>query len=474
MLDTLQAAVSFGEKQGADFVEARFDDMTLRTLRRVNDTWKDIIQKSRTGIGVTCYFDGTAGYSFTASEERKDVEDAVKRAFRIAKAASTAALLKLDFDERPAVKSKPSDTYSVKIHPKTKDIDYKMDLVNRAVGAARDAGKEIQTIIGSYGELYGQKIFTNSEGSNINWNFLVVDLPCRVTSKSSTGDLVFASHRRAGTFGLEKFKQKNSTPEDIGKAAGDSAAEQTSAKACPAGKFTALTDNDLTGVLAHESFGHLSEGDFVVIGVSPLAGKIGEKLGTEQATIVDGGIPNIAQNGGLWLPYDDQGIPASMTTVLDRGILRHYLQNRGTAKELEQEPTSNCRAVHFGFLPIPRMTNTYFIPGNLTEEEALEQLDTGVYAIQTAGGQVQGDGSFLFKADRGYWVENGEIQYPIREVALSGNILQLLTQVEGATKDLSLKGTYFGGCGKAGQYPLPAGLGGPKLLIKEVTFGGKA
>ncbi|MDO8123851.1 MAG: hypothetical protein Q6364_05675, partial [Candidatus Hermodarchaeota archaeon] len=218
MLDKLQAAVSFGEKQGADFVEARYEDMTLRTLRRVNETWKDIIQKSRTGIGVTCYFDGTAGYSFTASEERKDIEDAVKRAYRMAKAASTAALLKLNFDERPPVKSKPSDTYSVKIHPKTKDIDYKMDLVNRAVGAARDAGKEIQTIIGAYGELYGQKIFTNSEGSNIDWSFLVVDLPCRVTSKTNTGELVFASHRMAGSFGLEKFKQKDSTPEDIGKA----------------------------------------------------------------------------------------------------------------------------------------------------------------------------------------------------------------------------------------------------------------
>jgi len=474
MLDKLQAAVAFGEKQGADFVEARFDDMTLRTLRRVNETWRDIILKSRIGIGVTCYFDGTAGYSFTASEEKKDIEDTVKRAYQMAKAASTAALLKLDFDEYPAVKSKPSDTHSVKIHPKSKDIDYKMDLVNRAVGAAQDAGKEIQTIIGAYGELYGQKIFTNSEGSDIDWSFLVVDLPCRVTSKTSKGDLVFASHRMAGTFGLEKFKQKDSTPEDIGKAAGDSAAEQTTAKACPAGKFTALTDNDLTGVLAHESFGHLSEGDFVVIGVSPLAGKIGEKLGTEQATIVDGGIPDIAKNGGLWLPYDDQGMKGTKTLVVENGVLRNYLHSRGTAQHLQQTPTGNCRAIHFAYNAIPRMTNTYFAAGDLSEEEALEQLGTGVYAIQTAGGQVEMDGNFLFKAVRGYWIENGEKKEPLREVALTGNILEFLQNVEGRTKDFELSSGYFGGCGKGGQYPLPVGLGGPKLLMREVTFGGKA
>ena len=80
----------------------------------------------------------------------------------------------------------------------------------------------------------------------------------------------------------------------------------------------------------------------------------------------------------------------------------------------------------------------------------------------------------MFKAIRGYWVEKGEIQYPIREVALSGNILELLSKVEGATKDLILRSGYFGGCGKGGQFPLPVGMGGPKLLIDGVTFGGEA
>ena len=120
------------------------------------------------------------------------------------------------------------------------------------------------------------------------------------------------------------------------------------------------------------------------------------------------------------------------------------------------------------------MTNTYFASGSLAKEEAIELLDTGVYAVQTAGGQVEGDGSFLFKAIRGYWVEKGEIKYPLREVALSGNILNLLSKVEGATKDLRIYGGYFGGCGKGAQFPLPVGLGGPELVVGEVTFGGKA
>ena len=295
-----------------------------------------------------------------------------------------------------------------------------------------------------------------------------------MVSKTESGDLVEGEGFAGGTMGLELFNKKGSKPEDIGKEAGTNAKEQLKAKACPAGKFRALIENHLAGVLAHESFGHLSEGDFVVTGESPLTGKIGSRLGTENATIVDTGTPDIKEHGGLWVPYDDQGTKASKTIILDKGILKHYLHSRGTAQRLKEEPTGNCRAVHFGFNPIPRMTNTYFAPGSLTKEEAIELLGTGVYAIQTAGGQVEGDGSFLFKAVRGYWVEKGKIEHPLREVALSGNILNLLSRIEGATKDLRIYAGYFGGCGKGGQFPLPVGLGGPELVVGEVTFGGKA
>jgi TldD protein len=178
--------------------------------------------------------------------------------------------------------------------------------------------------------------------------------------------------------------------------------------------------------------------------------------------------------GGLWLPYDDQGISTGITTVLDKGILKHYLHNRGTANKLKQKPTGNARAVQFVFPSIPRMTNTYFAAGDLSEEEAVELLDTGVYAFQSYGGQVEGDGSFLFKARRGYWVENGEIKHPLREVSLSGNILDLLAHVLGGTKEVKLTSGYFGGCGKGGQSPLPVGFGGPRLVIDEVAFGGEA
>jgi len=474
MLDKLQQCVRIGEDLGADFVEARYDDLTLRTLQRINDIWQDIQVKSRMGFAITAYVDGVSGFSFTPSNELKDIKLATANAYKMAKASAGAAKLKLPFDRRDAVKSKKSDTPTVKIHPRDHDLAYKIDMVNRSVESAREHGESIKTVRGRWGELYGPKMLVNSDGTLIDWEFLITDLRVLVTSKTSSGAMVIGAEGQGGTMGLEAFVKGEFTPEKMGEIAGKNAKEQLKAKACPAGKFRALVEEDLVGVLAHESFGHLSEADFIVTGGSPLTNKIGAKLGTEHASIVDGGVPDIHKYGGLWLPYDDQGIATNQTTVLDKGVLVHYLHNRGTAKKLEQNPTGNARAVSFVFPPIPRMTNTYFMPGTLSQEEAIEQLGTGVYAIQSSGGQVEGDGSFLFKAIRGYWVENGEIQHPIREVALSGNILELLSHVEGGTKELKLRSGYFGGCGKGDQSPLPVGMGGPQLLIDEVTFGGEA
>ena len=474
MLDKLQQSVRMGENLGADFVEARYDDLTLRTLQRINDIWQDIQVKSRMGFAITAYVDGVSGFSFTPSTETKDIKLATENAYKMAKASSGAAKLKLPFDRRDAVKSKKSDTPSVKIHPRDRDLAHKIDTVNRGIESAREYGENIKTVRGLWGELHGPKMLVNSDGSQIDWEFLITDLRIMVTSKTSSGAMVIGAEGHGGTLGLEAFESGNNTPEKMGEIAGKNAKEQLQAKSCPAGKFRALVEEDLVGVLAHESFGHLSEADFIVTGGSPLTDKVGTVLGTEHATIIDGGIPDIKKFGGLWLPYDDQGTATNQTTVLEKGVLKHYLHNRGTAKNLEQEPTGNARAVSFVFPPIPRMTNTYFMPGTLSEEEAIKELGTGIYAIQSSGGQVEGDGSFVFKAIRGYWVKKGEIQYPIREVALSGNILELLSKVEGATKELKLRSGYFGGCGKGGQFPLPVGMGGPQLLIDGVTFGGKA
>ena len=204
--------------------------------------------------------------------------------------------------------------------------------------------------------------------------------------------------------------------------------------------------------------------------MSPIADRIGATLGTEHATIYDTGLTS---KGGLWLPYDDSGTPTDDTIILDKGILVGYLHNRVSAKRMNTKPTGNSRAITYMFDPIPRMKNTYFGAGELTEEEAIEMMGDGIYAIGTSGGQADMDGSFLFKCSRGYLVEKGEVTKTIKDAALTGNILEFIKRIKGATKNIEMFTGYFGGCGKGGQYPLPVGMGGPILYADEVMVGGE-
>jgi len=473
MFDELQAIISKMESKGADFVEARYDELLIRTIIKDNERIQECKAMKQAGIGFNVYYKGATGYAFSADLSSAAIEQSAISALGIAKAGASAVSIKSEIEPLKSIKN-------VNIKPDIREpawlieFDDKMEILNRMETTAKEYGKDIASLKVFYGELSGEKIFTNSERTEIQWYPFLLDVRCIVTSKTPQGDLMSASDVRAGSIGLEQLKIKCYTPEDLAKNSALWAKEKMTAKAAPAGKFRALCENVLVGVLAHESFGHLTEGDFVVSKATPIHDKLGETLGSEYVTIIDEGItPRDEKICSMWLPYDDQGVKAEHNVLIEKGVLKEYLHSRSTAKLLNVKPTGNARAVNFTFAPIPRMRNTYFISGDLTEEEALKQLDTGIYAIDTLGGQVEMDGSFLFKAVRGYWVENGEKQYPLKDVTLTGNILELLKNVEGATKDLVIFSSYFGGCGKDGQESLPCGIGGPKLIIDNVRFGGE-
>jgi TldD protein len=455
---------------GAQFVEARLDDLSLRTLIKENEQIKEINIVRRKGVGITTYWDGVVGYSYSARLKKDALRECVRRSVGIARSSGKVARLKMDFERKAARKA--ALTLKCKKHPRDVPLEDKKEMVDIATDTAKEKGENVSSVLGLYGELSGNKFITNSDDSEICWETVVIDLAVSVTCKDGSGNLMDAADGAGGSFGLERFSKKGKTPEDFGNNAAEWAREKMKAKKAPAGEFRALCDNHLSGVLAHESLGHLSEADFILSGESPLKDKIGERVGSEHVTIIDEGVVN-KEMEGFFLPYDDQGTKTQKTLILDKGILESYLHTRATASKLQGQLTGNARAVNFTFTPIPRMKNTYFTPGDMTEEEALETLGTGIYAIRTAGGQANADGSFLFKAVRGYWVENGEKKYPLKDVTLTGNILNFLVNAEGATEDLEIRSGYFGGCGKGGQWPLPVGLGGPKMLFSKVRFGGE-
>ena len=130
-----------------------------------------------------------------------------------------------------------------------------------------------------------------------------------------------------------------------------------------------------------------------------------------------------------------------------------------------------CRRESYAHLPMPRMTNTYMLPGNDDPEEILASVKNGLYAVNFGGGQVDiTSGKFVFSASEAYLIENGKITRPVKGATLIGNGPDVLTKVSMIGNDLALdKGV--GVCGKGGQ-SVPVGVGQPTLKIDGLTVGG--
>ena len=465
IFDLLHKVVKEGEKLGADFIEARYDDYQLSSMNYTNEILKESSSRRRRGMGVMAYFKGTPGYSFTPEMNLEGIKEATQRAVKLALSTNPRDRMKLDFDRRPAIKDKAIP--KIKKHPKDYEIKDKLELLKRGIAAIKE-NADVNTTTGQYGEFYGEKYFVNSEGSEIYWTPIVVDMRMSAVIISD-GKQATAGDGMGQSEGLEFFDKERWLPETTGENTGKWTKELLDAVPAPTGKQKVLVSPTMGGVVVHESFGHLSEADHVVTGFSPIADRLGEELGSEHVTIIDEGI---TPYGGWYFPYDDQGTKTTRTVLVDKGILKGYLHNRGTAHKLNAEPTGNSVAINFMYNPICRMKNTYFEKGDLTFEEAIEQVGNGIYAINWFGGSAQPSGDFLFNCSRGYLVENGEITKPIKNTALSGNILELLKHVKGATKDISMRGNYFGGCGKGGQGGLSLGTGGPEVIMDQVLVGG--
>ena len=425
---------------------------------------RSIQSNQNVGLGVTVVVDGARGHGFTGSLIENSVKKSVEEAIKMAKASAKYAKLSAEPIEYKA-KDYRGFTPSRKKHPKDVSLEEKIELVKD--GAQEVLGeRDVLSVLSSYGEYWGEIYFENSEGLKRHWEPLKAGIIYYVVVRKN-GNMGNSFEQFASSYGLEIFDEKN--PRDLAKKALKGARDSAEAKALKPGKYGLVADPHFVGVIAHESFGHLTEGDYVATKASILYGRLGEKIGSEYATIVESGDP---VNYGYYIPYDDEGVATEKVVLLDKGVLSGYLHSRSTAKLMDMEPTGNARAINFRYPSIVRMRNTYFMPGDMTLDELFEIVGKGVYAEGSTGGQTEDTGNFTFGANRAYWFEGGEIKYPIKGATVRANILEFLKNVVGASKELYVYTSVFGGCGKGGQAPLPVGDGGPYMAIKEAIIGG--
>ena len=260
----------------------------------------------------------------------------------------------------------------------------------------------------------------------------------------------------------------NDRPLALGREAVRQALVNLEAVPAPAGTMTVVLGPGWPGVLLHEAIGHGLEGDFNRKGTSAFSGRIGERVAAAGCTIVDDGtLP--ARRGSLNI--DDEGTPTQCTTLIEDGVLRGYMQDRLNARLMGGAPTGNGRRESFAHVTMPRMTNTYMMPGPHDPGDILASVQKGIYAVNFGGGQVDiTSGKFVFSASEAYLIENGRVGAAIKGATLIGNGPDVLLRVSMVGNDLKLDDG-IGVCGKEGQ-SVPVGVGQPTLRIDGLTVGG--
>ncbi len=270
-----------------------------------------------------------------------------------------------------------------------------------------------------------------------------------------------------GRFGLDELIARG-LPERFAREAVRRALTNLEAIPAPAGEMPVVLGPGWPGVLLHEAVGHGLEGDFNRKGTSAYSGRIGERVAAPGVTVVDDG--TLASRRGS-LNVDDEGTPSSCTVLIEDGVLRGYMQDLQNARLMGMAPTGNGRRESYAHLPMPRMTNTYMLPGPYAPEEIIASVERGIYAVNFGGGQVDiTSGQFVFSANEAYLIERGRIGPPIKGATLIGCGPEVLCRVSMVGHDLALD-EGVGVCGKDGQ-SVPVGVGQPTLKVDVLTVGG--
>jgi TldD protein len=439
-------------------------DLYFQTL--THESWmledglvRNGVHSQEQGVGIRAMSGDKTGFAYADEIVLPSLLQAAGAARAIATQGSQAAVQAWKRQQPPAL-------YDDRDPMASMDAEAKVDLLRQIDAYARSRDPRVSQVIVNLASTWETILVAGTDGTLAADVRPLVRLNVSVIAEQS-GRREQGSDGGGGRFGYDELLEG-----DRWRHIADEAVRQAlvnlDAVAAPAGSMTVVLGPGWPGVLLHEAVGHGLEGDFNRKGTSAFTGRLGEKVAADCVTVVDDG--TIARRRGS-LTIDDEGTPTRHNVLIEGGVLRGYLQDKLNARLMNTAPTGNGRRESFAHLPMPRMTNTFMLPGEHQPEEIIASVDRGLYAVNFAGGQVDiTSGRFVFSASEAYLIEKGRITRPVRGATLIGNGPDVLTRVSMVGSDLELDAG-IGVCGKEGQ-SVPVGVGQPTLRIDGLTVGG--
>ncbi len=447
-------------RQAVDYVELRLEVNEATVIELVGTTPQRVDHQLDVGGNVRAVSGGYVG--FVHFDGWHQLEARVREAVQLAQWGEAASL-------GPRDGWAPSQVVHLRTRvpygedPRGVSLEEKMSLLQGYADVGLSASSAIQNVQTRYFDRYRHLLFLNSRGSVVE------------QEKMDLGGSVLMVARRQGSVAQRGVSFGSSNDFGAVRGLGDEvrdAARQAvlllEAPEIVGGEYTVVVDPHLAGVFAHEAFGHLSEADGQVDDAGLLqAMRLGRRFGPKNLHIYDTGRDEGSRG---YLPVDDEGVEARDIDLIRDGELVGRLHSCRTAGSLGEQPTGNARALHYRFAPIVRMRNTVIAPGDTPVEGLFQGIKRGIYATGSTGGQTNGE-VFAFRAAQAYLIEDGRVTQPLRNAVLTGNVFSTLDNITAIGSDFT-RYEGGGGCGKAGQMPLPVSHHAPSLRIERCLVGG--
>lgn len=255
-------------------------------------------------------------------------------------------------------------------------------------------------------------------------------------------------------FTFNRFFNKLDAPGAVGQRAAERAVKKLGGRKVKSQKVPVVVDPYVSRLLVSLVFGAASGGS-IYRKSSFLIDKIGAEIASPLVTIVDDAT---RMDGPSSRPFDAEGVKSAPVTVVEKGVLKTYVCDSYSARRLKLKPTGSTSR-SYQSLPFVGSTNNYIKAGASSPQEILKSVKDGLYLTSLLGfgqGNNNVTGDFSLGAN-GFWIENGELTYPVQEITLAGNMLNVLKNISMVGNDLNFR---FGG------------LAAPTLLISEMTIGG--
>jgi PmbA protein len=440
--DIVQQAMKGGATAAECVVREGDEFSTLVRLGQV-ETLKESGSRS---IGVRVFRGQRAASTYSSDFSRESLERMVSSALELSKITSEDPFGGIPEASQLGQLSGDLDLYHEDVYslPGPDRIDY----ARRAEKAALDFDPRIKNSEGgSFDAATGHKVLANSHGFVGEYRRSYCSVAAVPIAQSDDGAM-----QRDYWFAVARTLSKLESPEQVGRVAAERTLRRLGAQKVKTAQVPVIFDPMVASSILEHVFEGVN-GDSVYRGASFLAGKLGEKIASENVTIVDDG----TMPGGFGTsPFDGEGVPTRRTVVIEKGVLKSYLLNTYTAKKLGLATTGNASR---GLAGTPGIgPGNYFLqPGPRTPKQMLAGIKEGLYVTEFLGhgaNLVTGDYS---RGASGLWISGGEFSHPVEEITVAGNLKEMFLNISEIANDLEFRGS----------------VAAPTLRIDGLTVGGK-